>query len=80
MESLLQDIRYAWRAPRNSPKFATIAIVTRLISKLLFHVRPSGPLSLALVSAVLTIYVLAASLLPALQVTKVDPMLAWRYE
>jgi hypothetical protein len=42
MESLLLDVRYAWRALRKSPKFAALAGLTRAIgistSKAIFSV------------------------------------------
>ena len=53
-------------------------ILTRLMSGLLFHVRPADPLTFAVVSGVLIAVALAASTLPGLRATKVDPVIALR--
>jgi ABC-type antimicrobial peptide transport system permease subunit len=47
---------------------------------LLFDVRPTDPLILGAVAAILTIVALLGCFLPARRATKVDPIVALRYE
>jgi len=54
--------------------------VTRWLETLLFGVRPNDPASFAAVAAVLLSTGMLASYLPARRATKVDPMVALRYE
>jgi putative ABC transport system permease protein len=54
--------------------------LSRFLASLLFEVRPTDPVTFALVSAVLLAVALAASYLPARQAMKVDPLEALRYE
>ncbi len=55
-------------------------ILTRLLSSLLFQVGARDPLSLALAAFVLAAVAVGASFLPALRATRVDPLVALRYE
>ena len=55
-------------------------LVMRLLHSLLFGVKPSDPMTLVIVAALLTASALLASYLPALRATKVDPMVALRNE
>jgi putative ABC transport system permease protein len=53
-------------------------LLTRLMSGLLFDVRPSDPLTFAVVIGILIAVALAASVLPGLRATRVDPVIALR--
>jgi predicted permease len=54
--------------------------LTRVMRSLLFDVKPWDPLTLTSVSALLAAVAFAASYIPARRATRVDPMIALRYE
>ena len=74
---------------RNGLKLIMIGVViglagavalTRLLSTLLFGVTPTDMLTFVVVSATLIVVALLACFLPARRATKVDPLVALRYE
>jgi len=59
---------------------AAALALTRLMKTLLFEVSPTDPATLAGVAALITVVAAAASLVPALRATRVDPIVALRME
>jgi putative ABC transport system permease protein len=54
--------------------------LSHLLTSLLFEVSPRDPLSFILAALVLGVVAIIASLVPGLRATRVDPMVALRYE
>jgi len=54
--------------------------VTRSLSSLLFNTTPTDPMTFVLIALLLSCVALLASYLPARRATKVDPLVALRYE
>jgi predicted permease len=59
---------------------AAALMLTRLMKALLFEVSPNDPATLAGVTVLITVVAAAASLLPAIRATRVDPIVALRDE
>lgn len=57
-----------------------VLVATRFASTLLFDLTPNDPVSLSLAGLVMLGIAMAASYLPARRATKVDPLVALRYE
>jgi ABC-type antimicrobial peptide transport system permease subunit len=60
--------------------FAAAVALTRLISGLLFEVSPLDPLTYTIVGALCLAAAFVACLIPSRRATKVDPLVALRYE
>ena len=59
---------------------AASLVITRLMSTLLFGISPTDPLTFVGVALLLSLVALLASYIPARRATRVDPMVALRYE
>jgi len=54
--------------------------LSRFLVTLLFGIRPTDPATLACVALALGIVAIAACLIPARRATKIDPLVALKYE
>jgi putative ABC transport system permease protein len=52
----------------------------RVLSGLIYGVKPTDPITFLAVAILLSVIALLASIIPAYRATKVDPMAALRYE
>jgi len=59
---------------------ASALMLTRFLSTLLFGIQPNDSVTFVIVSAVFFVIAMVAALIPALRATRVDPLIALRYE
>jgi putative ABC transport system permease protein len=52
----------------------------RVVSSLIYQVKPSDPITFLAVAGLLALVAFLASVIPAYRAAKVDPMVALRYE
>jgi putative ABC transport system permease protein len=77
---LMVNSSMAWVLVGLGVGIAGSAALTRLLTGMLYNVRPLDPVVLGVVSSLLAVVALLASYLPARRATKIDPLVALRVE
>ena len=85
MDTLLRDIRYGVRSLLKRPAFTVMGLIgayltMRAITSVLYGVSATDPLTFVFVSLLLVTVAPLACYWPAPRATKVDPLVALRYE
>lgn len=96
MATLIQDLRYGLRLLAKNPGFTLLIVLTlglglacgllgafaftRFLASLLYGIRPTDPLTFVAMPLLLALVTILASYIPARRATKVDPMVALRYQ
>ncbi len=94
LKEVMQDVRISLRVLLKGPGFTAVAVLslavgsglavsftlTRVISSLIYGVRPTDPVTFIMVALILIAVAALASYLPARRAARVDPMLALRSE
>ncbi len=94
LKEVMQDVRISLRMLLKSPGFTAAAVLslavgsglavsftlTRVISSLIYGVRPTDPVTFIMVALILIAVAALASYLPARRAARMDPMLALRSE
>jgi len=55
-------------------------VATRTLASLLYHVRPADPVTFVAITLLLAVITIFAGLVPAIRATRIDPLVALRYE
>jgi putative ABC transport system permease protein len=90
MQILLQDIRYGLRMLGRNPGFTAVAVLAialgigvnaaSVLAQILFGISAHDPIAFVFVPAFLVGIALLASYVPARRATRVNPVVALRYE
>lgn len=93
MDSLFKDVRYGLRGLLKRPGFTVIALVALALTAIfslvnsrhpaspeIISTRSKDPFTFAAVAALLIAVAFVACFIPARRATKVDPLVALRYE
>lgn len=80
MRDLKFAIRQLWKNPSLGTGLVLVKAATRLVSSLLYGLTPADPASIGAAAVLMLMVAVGAAYLLARRATKVDPIVALRYE